>query len=198
MTVCVCSYQAGLQHEGEEESMTSLGRPEIWIRTHPIQYRSVNAEAGGATAGPSSRGSASLPSSPFTFASATPTSGSSSSRKHAWSSSSGGRKRSTSAKLPPPPTSGAAPRVTRSTSARAAVSGTGGVPVPLPRTTKRSSSGGGAVARSNGGAEASPTPVPRSETVKEKEPVVLSPLHRALLDCVKAKPGEQRAFAVLV
>lgn len=155
----------------------SFGRPEIWIRTHAIQYRSLSSEPGAV--GTSYEGSASLPSTPLPASSA---SLSSSSRKHAWSSSSSGvKKRSTSAKLPPPSTSGAPPRVTRSTSARAASSS---IPVPLPRLTKRSSAGG--VAGNKEGAEASP----QSEVVKEKERVALSPLHQALLDCVKAQPGK--------
>ena len=142
----------------------------------------MSAEASGA--GPSSGASASLPSTPLF---STSSSSSPSSKKHAWSSYSGGlRKRSTSAKMPPPSTSGTTPRVTRSTSARAASSGSRGIPVPLPRAPKKASSAG-----VTSGAEATPLPPVMSETVKEKEQVKLSPLHQALLDCVKTRPGEQ-------
>ena len=140
----------------------------------------MNAEASGA--GSSSGASASLPSTPL-FSTSSPSA--SSSKKHAWSSYSGGlRKRATSAKMPPPTTSGSTPRVTRSTSARAAT-GSRGSPVPLPRAPKKASSAGVA-----GGAEAAPLPLAPPETVKEKEQVKLSPLHQSLLNCVKTRPGE--------
>ena len=157
-------------------------------------YRSLSSEASGA--GPSSsRGSASLPTTPFSSASAS--SSSSASRKHAWSgSSAGARKRAASAKLPPP-ISGATPRVTRSTSARAA-SGASVSSSPLSHAVKRSSTGG--AAGGNGGAEATPLPTlappTQSETVKEKEQVKLSPLHQALVDCVKTRPGKRLTFLV--
>ena len=169
----------------------------------PYSYRGVSSEASDA-AGPStsSRGSASLPTTPFASA-ATPSSSSSSSlasRKHAWSgSSAGARKRAASAKLPPP-ISGVTPRITRSTSSRAAASGASvSSSLPLARAFKRLSTEGTA-SSGNGGAEAIPVPpVPtpaqqpappsQSETVKEKELVKLSPLQQALLDCVKVCPG---------
>ena len=69
---------------------------------------------------------------------------------------------------------------------------------PLPRAVKRSSTGG--AAGGNGGAEATPllsTPSQpsQSETVKEKEQVKLSPLHQALVDIVKARPGKRLEFS---
>ena len=80
--------------------------------------------------------------------------------------------------------------------------------LPLPHAVKRSSTGGAAVGSNNGGAEAIPVPIPtpsaqltppsQSETVKEKEQVKLSPLHQALLDCVKARPGIHCLATVVV